>query len=51
MVVEARCVTGREAPLPTVMEGEWRRGWEEMKLPALDDMCEEALVSKYHSEA
>jgi hypothetical protein len=43
-------VTGSKAPLPTVMEGELERGWEEVKLLAFGAMCEVAPESRNHSE-
>lgn len=49
MAVSVRCVTGSEAPLPTVMEGEGERGTREGKLLALDAICEDAPVLRNHS--
>jgi hypothetical protein len=51
MVVCAWCVTGSRAPLPSVMMEEDDRREEGGKLPGEDDMCDDAPVSKYHSEA
>jgi hypothetical protein len=51
MVEVAVCVTGMEAPLPTMIEEEDDRRREEEKLPEPDAMWEVAPVSKYHSDA
>jgi hypothetical protein len=49
IVEDARWVTGSVVPLPTVMGRRCRTGVGRERLPALDDMCEEAPVSRYHS--
>ena len=51
MMVWAWCVTGSRAPLPTVIVEEDGRMEEELKLPGEADMCDDAPVSKYKSEA
>ena len=36
------------ASLPTVIGVELKMGWGEVKLPGLDDLWDEALVSRNH---
>jgi len=44
-------VTGRRAPLPTMIEGgqEEEGGWEKVSIPVLFAMCDPAPESTYHS--
>ena len=43
-------MTGIRAPLPTVIVEDDDRREEGEKLPGDDDMCDDAPVSKYHSD-
>ena len=40
--------TGMVMPLPMVIGVELKMGWGEVKLPGLDDLWDEALVSRNH---